>query len=684
MNSKEYRGTIGLILTTFQIILFSQLLYPQEPHRYLSFDGVNDFIDCGYAEVLRPSTNLTISTWIKTEYKGDWQAVIWCGSYYENHYAIKITPDNKVRGLIWINGPQTIFSETTLDSGKWYDVAMTYNSSDAQDNFKLYINGNLEAKKNVSGEIGADTNPFIIGIYPGLFNQPFKGSIAGIQLWNRALSQEEIQEKMDLDLNPNDEQGLVGYWPANEGEGDILHDLSGNGNNGAIYGAEWYPSNSVNAVINTESVWLDINYDGHAAQPVSAAGSTGEISSYSWTLGGDTVGHGINPEISLPTGSNYLVLTVRNDSGAVSRDSVLVSVYASKLNTNGEIYSAISQLDDNTFFIGSLDDMVYQFDSLGNVNWTYLTGGDIQSTVTVSDTNNVFVTSSDTRLYSFNSSGAPNWDKAIGGIILSSPTIDKNYEILVGLTTGRLVALAYNSNIRWSLQTGGSILASPVVNQIGTVYFGSADSKIYAVNRNGDTLWTYKTLDAIESSPALSFDQCIVIGSTDGYIYKLNENGKLLWKFDTGGGIYAAPVIGENGQIFIGSANGYFYSISDSGTMSWSYNTHSAIKSTASLSADGSTIFFGDEGGNILALSAEGKMKWYLKTDGAVSAPTLITGNGLLYTGSRDGSVYILKDISNSLNKKSSTRSPVLFSKNLSATVLKNDCLSKTFCCCGT
>ncbi len=37
--------------------------------------------------------------------------------------------------------------------------------------------------------------------------------------------------------NLND--GLVGYWSFDEGEGNVSHDLSGNGNDGTIYGAEW-------------------------------------------------------------------------------------------------------------------------------------------------------------------------------------------------------------------------------------------------------------------------------------------------------------------------------------------------------------------------------------------------------------------------------------------------------------
>ena len=35
------------------------------------------------------------------------------------------------------------------------------------------------------------------------------------------------------------EEGLVGYWNFNEGSGDTVYDLSGNGNHGVIYGAEF-------------------------------------------------------------------------------------------------------------------------------------------------------------------------------------------------------------------------------------------------------------------------------------------------------------------------------------------------------------------------------------------------------------------------------------------------------------
>ena len=37
----------------------------------------------------------------------------------------------------------------------------------------------------------------------------------------------------------NDSSIIVGYWGFNEGNGDIVHDASGNGHHGYINGAQW-------------------------------------------------------------------------------------------------------------------------------------------------------------------------------------------------------------------------------------------------------------------------------------------------------------------------------------------------------------------------------------------------------------------------------------------------------------
>jgi hypothetical protein len=649
---KNFAWKIFMRFLLFLYFIFFSINFAQVSNTSLLFDGIVDKVDCGNNELLTPQNSITLSVWIKTIEAGTGQTIIWRGDVVENYYGIKIADGQKVRGTLFLNNFTHIYSNTIIQSNVWYHIAFTYDNHLSNNNFKLYINGQLDNVITGYGSIRWDSNPFLIGYYPWSNPFVFKGYIQNIQVWNRALSQQEIQQKMYQSLSPSQEQGLVAYWPANEGQGNILHDVSGNHIDGYIYGAEWSPNNSLQASITSDNIWIDDDYDGTAINRVSGSTSTGNIISYTWTVDLDTIATGINPVVTIPTGSHLLSLIVRNDLDVQSKDSILVSVYAAKMNTNGAIYSAVSQLNENCYFISSSDDRVYQFDSLGKAKWTYLTGGDIQSTITVSDEKNIFVTSTDTRLYSFNNLGVPNWDKALGGIIVSSPTIFKDHSILVGMTTGRLFALNYNGDIKWSFQADGEIVSSPVVDSDGNIYFGCKDKKLYALLQNGNLLWTYLTLDSIISPPALGLDSSVIIGSMDGYIYKIKNNGELIWKFNTVGAIYSAPIIGEDGQVFVGSTSGFFYSISKDGNLIWKYFANSRIKSTASISPDGSTIYVGTESGKILALSKEGKLKWYLQTNGAISAPTLITRNNLLMVGNADGVIFIMKERPSGLRKQ--------------------------------
>lgn len=68
-------------------------------------------------------------------------------------------------------------------------------------------------------------------------NDWFKGIIRGLRIYDRALELSEIQHNY---LSPTPvSDGLVLWFPMDEGEGTILYDGSGQNNNGTIYGATW-------------------------------------------------------------------------------------------------------------------------------------------------------------------------------------------------------------------------------------------------------------------------------------------------------------------------------------------------------------------------------------------------------------------------------------------------------------
>jgi len=68
----------------------------------------------------------------------------------------------------------------------------------------------------------------------------FKGMIDEVRIYSRALSTEEIRT--------HSREGLAACWRFDEGKGTTARDSSGNGNRGAIHGAEWTVGKSGNAL----------------------------------------------------------------------------------------------------------------------------------------------------------------------------------------------------------------------------------------------------------------------------------------------------------------------------------------------------------------------------------------------------------------------------------------------------
>ncbi|MDY7002906.1 MAG: LamG domain-containing protein [Cyanobacteriota bacterium] len=105
-----------------------------------------------------------------------------------------------------------------------------------------FANGKLVASLTNS-RIGnyniASEQPLLIGWDKVNSSQThFKGKIDELSIWNRALSDAEIESNM-LDSLQGNEPGLISYWSFNEGSGNLVKDKSGNDNHGTIFGAVW-------------------------------------------------------------------------------------------------------------------------------------------------------------------------------------------------------------------------------------------------------------------------------------------------------------------------------------------------------------------------------------------------------------------------------------------------------------
>lgn len=127
-------------------------------------------------------------------------------------------------------------SDLAIPTGEWTHIAVTYDA-DQGGKITVYINGKnmLEGAKDNGAINWAQTmtdegNGFWIG---HSYNRDrwLEGNISECRIWNRVLTQDEINAKDHFYQVEPDADGLVSYWKFDEGAGTAIHDYSGNGNN---------------------------------------------------------------------------------------------------------------------------------------------------------------------------------------------------------------------------------------------------------------------------------------------------------------------------------------------------------------------------------------------------------------------------------------------------------------------
>ena len=149
-----------------------------------------------------------------------------CDNQYVSSYNGWAADSYYGSGLQYLN-----FQQSALIQNKWSLITVTRNAN----SLKLYYDGNLvatdETVESTSPYYGTSNLKAFIG-KRCLSTLPFKGLIDDVRIYNRALTEVEVQSlynenKVNLSL------GLVAYYPFNGN----ANDESGNGNNGTVYGA---------------------------------------------------------------------------------------------------------------------------------------------------------------------------------------------------------------------------------------------------------------------------------------------------------------------------------------------------------------------------------------------------------------------------------------------------------------
>jgi hypothetical protein len=210
----------------------------------LRFDGVDDYVD--FSRNIITTKEFTISAWANhyglpggsspvnaifqqrddASQAGYAQSLILLATEYPGDYATAIIRSSGGSSTQRLTYPKKNYNE-------WHHYAMIVDSID----FTFYIDG-VEVDRtsnNQAGDYVTSIDYVSIGrhSYRGANRGLFNGVMDEVAICNRALSAEEIRANMHRWL-AGDEPGLVGYWDFDEGEGQIVYDLSGNGNDGQL------------------------------------------------------------------------------------------------------------------------------------------------------------------------------------------------------------------------------------------------------------------------------------------------------------------------------------------------------------------------------------------------------------------------------------------------------------------
>ncbi|EMR73016.1 Concanavalin A-like lectin/glucanases superfamily, partial [Thermoplasmatales archaeon SCGC AB-539-N05] len=164
----------------------------------LEFDGTDDYIDCGNDASLQVSGNVTVEAWIKPASGSStlWQRIVTApAAFADNAYAITYQQAGTYSQCIiagyggTADANQTTY-RTPIDGitpNVWTHVIMTYNGT-----MNIYLNGVKQTLTEITGNyVGLAGSNVWIGQRQNNQNA-FEGTIDEVQIYNRALSWEEI------------------------------------------------------------------------------------------------------------------------------------------------------------------------------------------------------------------------------------------------------------------------------------------------------------------------------------------------------------------------------------------------------------------------------------------------------------------------------------------------------------
>ena len=187
----------------------------------LEFSASSDFVEIADDKAFHIEDEITQAAWVKLNRLPGAHAVIFGtragGGARHIGFGYGMNPNNGIK--VWTNGAGGGFKDindnvTKLQPGDWYYLAYTH-SSDNNGKVKIYVDGEVTLDNDSGNPVAPAgvTSRLQIGTWGG---EPWPGVVDEVRLWNRVLSDAEIEESMNLGsddlLDVNSKDKLATSW----------------------------------------------------------------------------------------------------------------------------------------------------------------------------------------------------------------------------------------------------------------------------------------------------------------------------------------------------------------------------------------------------------------------------------------------------------------------------------------
>ena len=190
----------------------------------LDFDGTDDYINFSDNYGLT-TTPFSIEAWIKADNLSGIQTILSKRNSSNLNTGYDLSLINNRLAFRWDN--QTLFSTQTINTTKWYHVAVTFNGTDTH---TLYIDGFVMQTSTGASRPSNNTSRSLVGAMDDVSGNPtnhFDGNIDELRLWNVELTIDQIRDMMNQEIEANGANVRGSVIPLDITGGLLWNDLNG-------------------------------------------------------------------------------------------------------------------------------------------------------------------------------------------------------------------------------------------------------------------------------------------------------------------------------------------------------------------------------------------------------------------------------------------------------------------------